>query len=129
MASEQHVDRRVAKRSQLLNSLGGVKVDVFVRVRPRLRIDGSSNVVVVSADESRSEIVVESDRAAAADAFMYDRVFDDKASQSKVFEQALQPLADQLLQGVSCALFAYGQSGSGKSYSVRGTGPIGQPES
>ncbi len=32
----RHIDAKVAARNSALNAIGGVKVDVFVRVRPAL---------------------------------------------------------------------------------------------
>jgi hypothetical protein len=53
---QQHfVDAKVAARNLALNMAGGVKVDVFVRVRPHLSVDGpaaiSPDVVAVEGAE------------------------------------------------------------------------------
>lgn len=50
------------------------------------------------------------------------QIFDKDASQSTVYEQVASPMAKKLLQGYNCALIVYGQSGSGKSLSMIGSG-------
>jgi len=51
--------------------------------------------------------------------FRYDRVFDHFSGQDDVFRETL-PLVDAVLEGYHSTILAYGQSGSGKTYTMEG---------
>jgi hypothetical protein len=53
--------------------------------------------------------------------FTFDRAFDVDASQSALFDSAVAPVVDEVLRGYSCTVFAYGQTGTGKTYTMEGT--------
>lgn len=44
--------------------------------------------------------------------FTFDKVFDSDADQARLFDSAVAPVVDQVLQGYSCTVFAYGQTGA-----------------
>lgn len=48
----------------------------------------------------------------------FDGVFDDTASQEKVFESACLPIVRDVLKGNNGSLFVYGQTGTGKTYTM-----------
>lgn len=50
--------------------------------------------------------------------FFYDGVFDEGATQQNVFEEACMPLLDDVLRGNNASLFVYGQTGTGKTYTM-----------
>ena len=52
--------------------------------------------------------------------FRFDHVFDDQASQERVYQTLGAPLIAHCLDGLNTTLFAYGQTGSGKSHSMSG---------
>lgn len=52
--------------------------------------------------------------------FTFTEVFDEKSQQNDVFEVMLRPIVSDVLQGYNCTLFAYGSSGSGKTYTMIG---------
>jgi len=51
----------------------------------------------------------------------FQRVFGEDAAQETIFEHTTLPLINEVFQGRNCLLFAYGFSGSGKTYSMTGT--------
>jgi kinesin family protein 6/9 len=53
-------------------------------------------------------------------AFQFSHLFGPEASQAEVFAQVAQPLILGALDGVNCTIFAYGQSGSGKTHTMCG---------
>jgi kinesin family protein 6/9 len=55
--------------------------------------------------------------------FHFDNFFDESCSQAHVFDTSARPLIDEVLQGYNGTLFAYGQTGAGKTYTV--SGPLG----
>ena len=83
-----------------MNVIGGVKVDVFVRVRPRLEMEATDAQCVVVDHESNS-ITLKAD--SREQAFTFDRVYDTKASQEELFKEAVVPIVDQVSRGMACA--------------------------
>lgn len=53
--------------------------------------------------------------------FQFDRIFDENSSQNDVFEYCAQAYIDSFLSGFNCSIFAYGQTGTGKTYTIEGT--------
>merc|ERR1719272_1614314 len=53
-------------------------------------------------------------------AFHFDEVLGSFSSQREVFAATLQPLVDQVLRGYEATAFAYGQTGTGKTYTMEG---------
>jgi chromosomal replication initiation ATPase DnaA len=130
---------QVAARNAALNVAGGVKVDVFVRVRPHLHEDGDCpDVVEAEGNEilmkgmqqqphldleqsSRLQHPMFADRDRTTDVFKFDRVFSPSCSNEELFGTAMQAIVEQVGRGLSSCVFAYGQTGSGKTYTMRGT--------
>jgi Tfp pilus assembly pilus retraction ATPase PilT len=48
----------------------------------------------------------------------FDGVFDEDAKQEKVFNEACRPILENVLEGCNGALFVYGQTGTGKTYTM-----------
>jgi len=57
--------------------------------------------------------------------FIFDRVFGEDTTQIGVWDY-LQDGVDSFLQGYNVSILAYGQSGSGKSYTMGTSGPTEQ---
>ena len=54
---------------------------------------------------------------------LFQKVFKDDAKQEEVYD-SISPHAKRLVDGYNSAIIAYGQSGSGKSYSIMGDNPL-----
>lgn len=50
------------------------------------------------------------------------QVFGPKSQQKDVFNHAVVPLVNEVLDGYNCTIFAYGQTGTGKTYTMEGGG-------
>ena len=48
--------------------------------------------------------------------YPFDMVFGPEASQELVYDEVVQPMLEEVLKGYNCTLFAYGQTGTGKTY-------------
>ncbi|KAJ6638156.1 Kinesin-like protein Nod, partial [Pseudolycoriella hygida] len=84
-------------------------VKVIIRERP---LTGpSDDVVIRHCDLIKNRIFVE-DRP-----FTIGHVFDNKCSQEDIYT-SIQPIVKKFLEGYSCNVMAYGQSGTGKSYTM-----------
>jgi kinesin family protein 5 len=57
----------------------------------------------------------------ASGAFTFDRVFDMSSRQVDVFDYSIRPTVDDILNGYNGTVFAYGQTGAGKSYTMMGS--------
>jgi len=55
-----------------------------------------------------------------AKTFHFDHVFPPDKSQAQVYEMTGKPLVDSVLNGINCTIFAYGQTGAGKTYTMEG---------
>lgn len=108
----RYVDPKVAARNGALNAMGGVKVDVFVRVRPKCSVDGD-DPIVVSLDYENAQIVLEDPTGHPAK-YTYDKIYGMDSTQEQLYEDSVAPIIEQVCRGLSCAIFAYGQTGAGK---------------
>lgn len=50
--------------------------------------------------------------------FKFDHVFNEEASNQEIYEYTARPLVRDVFCGISAAIFAYGQTGAGKSYTM-----------
>lgn len=53
--------------------------------------------------------------------FHFDRVFDSSSSQQDVFDEAVRPTVEGVLEGYNGSVLAYGQTGAGKSHTMMGS--------
>ena len=57
----------------------------------------------------------------AQGSFTFDRAFGMSSKQSDIFDFSIRPTVDDILNGYNGTVFAYGQTGAGKSYTMMGT--------
>lgn len=103
----------------------GVNVQVILRCRPLSDDETKSNTpVVISCNERRREVAAtqviankQIDRT-----FAFDKVFGPSSKQKDLFEQSISPIVYEVLEGYNCTIFAYGQTGTGKTYTMEGGG-------
>ncbi|GMI96838.1 hypothetical protein like AT5G66310 [Hibiscus trionum] len=60
------------------------------------------------------------ERAMYPAAYTFDRVFDCHCPTSQVYEEGAKDIALSVLNGINSSIFAYGQTSSGKTYTMRG---------
>lgn len=48
------------------------------------------------------------------------QVFGPYSRQIDLYDQALVPIVNEVLEGFNCTIFAYGQTGTGKTYTMEG---------
>ncbi|KAI9586295.1 kinesin-like protein Klp68D [Glossina fuscipes] len=99
-------------------------VQVVVRCRPmsnRERTEGSEEVVTVYPNRGVIEIASISDSyKEQRKMFTYDAVYDAGASQTTVYNEVVFPLVSSVLEGYNGCIFAYGQTGTGKTFTMEG---------
>ncbi|TRY51037.1 Kinesin motor domain containing protein [Cryptosporidium tyzzeri] len=106
----------------------GVNVKVIVRCRPLTEQEkkdpSNSNVLQVKPDSK--EIVVSHQSlnrkfdSYSTKLFTFDGVCGSFTSQRELFKQYVVPIVDEVLLGFNCTIFAYGQTGTGKTYTMEG---------
>ena len=52
--------------------------------------------------------------------FTYDSIYDQNATQEEIFKTTGQSLIENFLNGYNCSIFAYGQTGAGKTHTMMG---------
>ncbi|KAF2747509.1 kinesin family protein-like protein [Sporormia fimetaria CBS 119925] len=52
--------------------------------------------------------------------YQFDKVFSPAADQGIVFDEVVSPILDEVFNGFNCTIFAYGQTGTGKTYTMSG---------
>ena len=91
-----------------------------MRLRPLTGDEtGRGEAAIVHAHENTAT-VVSGPGEADVQVFAFDQVFSPEATQLEVFSKCAAPLVEQLCDGFNCTVFAYGQTGAGKSYSITG---------
>lgn len=78
---------------------------------------------VVRCDPSRSEIHVNQQPSAKkrGKTYTFDNVFGQYAEQKDVYATLVRPIVNEVLDGFNCTVFAYGQTGCGRSRPGRGS--------
>ncbi|KAF6254437.1 hypothetical protein COO60DRAFT_1665196 [Scenedesmus sp. NREL 46B-D3] len=94
---------------------------VFVRVRPINSAESSEgdnyNCTRVYGDRTVS---VELKHRPEPHQFKFDCVLPENTSQLEIFERAGKPIVDNCMGGYNSTIFAYGQTGAGKTYTMQG---------
>jgi kinesin family protein 11 len=101
----------------------GATVKVVVRVRPANEIElnaSSPPVVQVQSADNSITVVKGAGKMQQRNVFNFDHVFGTYATQSDVFTTTLAPIVDDVLSGIESTVFAYGQTGTGKTYTMEG---------
>lgn len=94
-------------------------IQVFVRVRPTNANETKSrSVVEVKSDTEIS--VKDSKQSNAYKKFTFNNVFGPNSAQIDVYRAVVAPLIDEVLSGYNCTVFAYGQTGTGKTFTMEG---------
>ncbi|KAI1487979.1 P-loop containing nucleoside triphosphate hydrolase protein [Biscogniauxia mediterranea] len=98
-------------------------INVVVRCRGRNEREQKENsAVVVRTDAAKGKLVELSmgPNALSNKTYNFDRVFSQAADQSMVYEDVVKPILEEMLGGFNCTIFAYGQTGTGKTYTMSG---------
>ncbi|KAG9457580.1 hypothetical protein H6P81_002088 [Aristolochia fimbriata] len=106
------------KRREALNKLLDLKgsIRVFCRVRPLLTTDRRTREPISTSSE---KIIVRS--IGCRKEFTVDKVFPQETTQEDVFLE-VQPILRSVLDGHNVCIFAYGQTGTGKTFTMEGAG-------
>ncbi len=97
---------------------------VCVRVRPlNSKETSEGNQKVVSVDKSTGSISVRNPNSNSGEppkVYTFDHVFGDDAKQLDIYNLVSRPIVEAVLEGYNGTVFAYGQTGTGKTFTMEG---------
>merc|ERR1719174_1107080 len=102
----------------VLADAASTNVSVGARIRPlfpREVQDGATNCL--SVHEGRTGAV------GNPRTFTFDRAYDSRATQEEVYQAQVQPLVDAVVSGYNAAVLAYGQTATGKTFTMGTAAP------
>ncbi|KAG9187778.1 hypothetical protein G6011_05649 [Alternaria panax] len=128
--AESVASARVARSSPLKRKIdfegdGGEETNINVVVRCRGRNDREvreNSGVVVSTNGIRGTALDLSmgPSALSNKTYQFDKVFSPAADQAMIYDEVVAPILDEVINGFNCTIFAYGQTGTGKTYTMTG---------
>ncbi|XP_073969867.1 kinesin-like protein 64D [Rhodnius prolixus] len=99
-------------------------VRVVVRARPLSKREIESGYSsIISVNRINGSISVKNPSGGLQDlpkVFVYDIVFDTDSKQMDVYNETARPIVEKVLAGYNGTIFAYGQTGTGKTYTMEG---------
>ncbi|KAI7690377.1 hypothetical protein SSS_10863 [Sarcoptes scabiei] len=102
----------VGKSSKMSDEVNQ-NIQVFVRCRPLKSLEKKGPIEIIS--DKRAIRAIQHNKT-----YAFDNVFDSKANQLDVYRSVVEPLVEQVIEGYNCTVFAYGQTGTGKTYTMVG---------
>nr|XP_026500137.1 kinesin-like protein Klp61F [Vanessa tameamea] len=96
-------------------------IQVFVRLRPlNQRERDIKSLGVVEVVNGREVVVRQSQQSMHTKRFTFDRAFPPLSKQVEIYQEVVSPLIEEVLAGYNCTVFAYGQTGTGKTHTMVG---------
>ncbi|XP_058020688.1 kinesin-like protein KIF3C isoform X1 [Ahaetulla prasina] len=97
---------------------------VVVRCRPMNRKEEATGYErILDMDVKLGQVTIRNPKASPgelAKTFTFDAVYDATSKQADLYDETVRPLIDSVLQGFNGTIFAYGQTGTGKTYTMQG---------
>ena len=115
-------DRTAERMAKQLASKKSESVRVVVRVRPlssKEKQDGRE--MVVKVDKKAGMILVkEPGSSDPPKQFTFDNVYQPGCAQKEIYDETAAPIVDAAMEGYNGTIFAYGQTGAGKTHTMEG---------
>ncbi|KZT26445.1 kinesin-domain-containing protein [Neolentinus lepideus HHB14362 ss-1] len=118
---------------------GNIQVVIRCRRRSEREIQDNSPIIASCGGPLSREVTIETAAPVSSlgivtlpptRTYPFDAVFGPEADQAMIYNDVVHPLLDEVMQGYNCTLFAYGQTGTGKTYTMQGDltpTPMGNP--
>ncbi|KAK0228559.1 kinesin 2 [Armillaria fumosa] len=106
-----------------------IQVVLRCRRRSEREIESNSPVIVTSNGAKSNQVSIETTAPTSTlgvvtlppiRTYPFDLVFGPEADQALIYHEVVSPMLEQVLMGYNCTLFAYGQTGTGKTYTMHG---------
>ncbi|KAI0374999.1 kinesin-domain-containing protein [Pilatotrama ljubarskyi] len=116
-----------------------IKVVIRCRRRSEREIQDNSPIIVTINGPKGEDVTIETSPPTAnfgvvalptTRTYPFDMVFGPEADQASIYHDVVHPMLEEVLLGYNCTLFAYGQTGTGKTHTMQGdlaTTPMGNP--
>ncbi|CAK0833521.1 unnamed protein product [Prorocentrum cordatum] len=119
-ALRQSQNREQALRKRYHNQLQDFKgaIRVYARIRPRIKREMGDAVVCRKLDTDSLELE-DPKRLKESRPYSFDSVFDEHSTQEDVFSEC-KSLVSSAFDGFNVTVFAYGQTGAGKTHTMYG---------
>lgn len=98
-------------------------VKVIVRCRPLSSQEiasGHSKIVHMRPQRGQIELKNPKEQDEPTKDFTFDAIYDENSTQSDLYEETFRDLVDSVLNGYNATIFAYGQTGTGKTHTMEG---------
>uniref|UniRef100_A0A0E0PC41 Kinesin-like protein n=1 Tax=Oryza rufipogon TaxID=4529 RepID=A0A0E0PC41_ORYRU len=114
---------------EVVNGGGGGGVGKLERILVSVRLRPLSDKEIARGDPSEWECINDTtiisrstfpDRPSAPTAYSFDRVFRSDCDTNEVYKQGAKEVALSVVSGINSSIFAYGQTSSGKTYTMTG---------
>ncbi|XP_012226880.2 uncharacterized protein [Linepithema humile] len=97
-------------------------IKVAIKIRPLIKREKDENLPIQWITQENSIMVNDAEIKKRGDGrFTFDHIFDMDASNKDVFDSVVRPIVDATVNGFNGTVFAYGQTSSGKTYTMMGT--------
>jgi len=74
----------------------------------------------IEIDKKLNQVIIRKGGSGEEKAFTYDAVYDWNSNQRAVYDESAFPLVESVLEGYNGTIFAYGQTGCGKTHTMMG---------
>ncbi|CAL1294917.1 unnamed protein product [Larinioides sclopetarius] len=105
-------------------------IKVVVRCRPMNETEKSANFRnIVEVNQVEGSVTLSNPNGSEYDppkTFTFDTVFGTDSTQLDVYNLAARPIIDNVLEGYNGTIFAYGQTGTGKTFTMEGNRDIAE---
>lgn len=100
----------------------GVNIKVIVRCRPlnEKERNDPNNEEVVRIRNNEVIVTLNRNNEVYEKKYNFDYVCDPYVNQKSIFTNYVFQIVDEVLEGFNCTLFCYGQTGTGKTYTMEG---------
>ncbi|PRP81993.1 kinesin-II 95 kDa subunit [Planoprotostelium fungivorum] len=96
-------------------------VKVVIRCRPMNGTErAASRQSIVTMDTNKGLVTVKNPADKSDKAFSFDTVYDWNSTQKAVYNETVYPIVECVLNGYNGTIFAYGQTGTGKTHTMSG---------
>ncbi|VDO29035.1 unnamed protein product [Brugia timori] len=98
-------------------------VKVIIRCRPLSASeisDGYQNIVDIQTNRGVIELYNPKEPNEPSKIFTFDSVYDPQSKQLDLYDETFRHLVDSVLEGFNGTIFAYGQTGTGKTFTMEG---------
>ena len=100
-----------------------MNVQVAVRCRPtneEEKKSGQAQVISCNLGKKTCDVSYGVGTKKQTKTYSFDKVFGAYSTQEEVFDTMVSPIVQECLAGFNCTIFAYGQTGTGKTHTMEG---------